>query len=183
MTKDAIFRLAAMTKPITAVAVLVLVEQGKIGINDPVSRFVPAFKNPKVATFAGNRREIIMVPASREITIRDCLTHTSGLDSGGPAAHETARLEPWTPGITLAARIPLFGLAPLDFQPGTDWAYSGNGGPDVLSSLIRGYNLSRVRRDFYRLISMPLTLINTQSTSSWRDSNVPRRPSNAAATS
>ena len=136
MAKDAIFRLASMTKPITAVAVLMLVEQGKIGVDDPVSRFLPAFKNTKVATLDGGRREIAMVPASREISVRDCLTHTSGLDSGGLGAPETARLAPWITGNTLATRIPLLGLAPLDFQPGTDWAYSGNGGPDVLARIV-----------------------------------------------
>jgi CubicO group peptidase (beta-lactamase class C family) len=140
MAKDAIFRLASMTKPITAVAVLMLVEQGRIRMNDLVSRFIPTFKNTKVATAGGGGmggpREIAMVPANREITIHDCLTHTSGLDSGGPGGPETARLAPWTTTNTLATRIPLLGLVPLDFQPGTQWAYSGNGGPDVLARIV-----------------------------------------------
>jgi len=97
MTNDAVFRLASMSKPVTAVAVLMLFEEGKIRLNDPVSKFIPEFKNPKVAianwegspATAGNRAgdehlDVRLVPANREITIRDLLSHTSGLLSRGP---------------------------------------------------------------------------------------------------
>lgn len=98
MAKDAIFRMASMSKPVTAVAVLMMVEEGKIRLSDPVSRFLPEFKDAKVAMpRAGGGRgsappEIYTVPADREITIRDLLTHTLGADerrnraTGGPAA-------------------------------------------------------------------------------------------------
>jgi CubicO group peptidase (beta-lactamase class C family) len=95
MRKDAIFRIASLSKPITGVAILMLMEEGKLRLNDPVSRFIPAFKNTKVAiarTPSGpapvtpgqgtHETEIYTVPAEREITIRDLLTHTSGLESG-----------------------------------------------------------------------------------------------------
>jgi CubicO group peptidase (beta-lactamase class C family) len=125
---------------VTAVAVLMLVEEGKIRLNDPVSRFIPEFKDSKVAMPRGGRMgtppEASTVPAGREITIHDLLTHTSGLDSGGAGSREAMRLAPWTPTNTLATRIPLLALVPLDFQPGTQWAYSGNAGPDVLSRIV-----------------------------------------------
>ena len=82
MTKDTIFRIASMTKPITGVAVLMMVEQGKVRLDDPLSRFIPEFKNMTVATGAARWAEeapVESVPASREITIRDPLTHTAGL--------------------------------------------------------------------------------------------------------
>ena len=97
MRKDAIFRMASMSKPVTGVAILMLMEEGKLRLTDPVSRFIPEFKNPKVAMLKapavptppvapGQRApepEIYTVPAERELTIRDLMTHTSGLETGG----------------------------------------------------------------------------------------------------
>ena len=142
MAKDAIFRMASMSKPVTAVAVLMMVEEGKIRLSDPVSRFLPEFKDAKVAMpRAGGGRgsappEIYTVPADREITIRDLLTHTSGLMSGGIAQREAQRLAPLSAGDTLASYVSRLAAVPLDFQPGTEWAYSGGAGPDVLSRIV-----------------------------------------------
>src|SRR5512134_1904141 len=94
MRKDAIFRIASMSKPITGVAILMLMEEGKLRLTDPVSRFIPEFKNTQVAivktparsataTQPAREAEIYTIPAEREITIRDLMTHTSGLASGG----------------------------------------------------------------------------------------------------
>ena len=155
MPKDGIFRLASTSKPITAVAVMMLVEEGKIRLNDPVSRFIPEFKNlnkvavPKPgapATPAGRGAgpggqstgdvTFDVVSASREITIRDLLTHTSGLVSGGLGASVAAKLAPRAPTDTLATYIPKLAAVPLDFQPGTLWRYSGQAGFDVLSRIV-----------------------------------------------
>ena len=97
MARDTLFRLASMTKPVTAVSILMLLEEGKLVLSDPVSKFVPEYKNPKVAVWnlpndpagAGLR----LVPAAREITIQDLLTHTSGLANGfeGPAGEYVRR--------------------------------------------------------------------------------------------
>src|SRR4026208_1379718 len=76
MTPDTIFRIASQTKAITSTAILSLVEEGKLTINDPVSRVIPRFAKPPVAT-AGS-----VVPAKRPITIRDLLTHTAGISYG-----------------------------------------------------------------------------------------------------
>jgi CubicO group peptidase (beta-lactamase class C family) len=154
MTKDAIFRLASMTKPITGVAVMMLVEEGKIRLSDPVSRFIPEFKNlnkvavPKPnAPPAGGRGGATtggggdvpsydVVSAAREITIRDLLTHGSGLVSGGLGAAAAPRIAPRTPTDTLATYIPKLAAVPLDFQPGTLWRYSGQAGFEVLGRVI-----------------------------------------------
>src|SRR5262245_20167671 len=96
MAKDAIFRIMSMTKPIVGTAILMLVEEGKVRLTDPVSRFIPDLKGLKVAVpqpaaapsgtqpAAGTRPELrfYTVPSEREITVRDLLTHTSGLVSG-----------------------------------------------------------------------------------------------------
>lgn len=142
MRKDAIFRLASMSKPITAVAVMMLVEEGKVRLNDPVSKYIPEFKEMKVAmprmvrTPAGSPPQIYTVPADREVTISDLLTHTSGLMSSGIAQPEATRLAHRSPEDTLASYIPRLGQVPLDFQPGSQWAYSGGAGPEVLSRIV-----------------------------------------------
>jgi CubicO group peptidase (beta-lactamase class C family) len=141
MAKDDIFRLASMSKPVTGAAVLMLVEEGKLRLNDPVSRYLPEFSNSKVAVErpragrggGADAPPYDVISAQREITIRDLLTHTSGLVSGGPGA---AAAPMRTPTDTLASYIPKLGAVPLDFQPGTLWRYSGQAGFDVLSRIV-----------------------------------------------
>jgi CubicO group peptidase (beta-lactamase class C family) len=152
MAKDNLFRLASMSKPITGVAVMMLVEEGKIRLNDPVSRFIPEFANlNKVAVprpsaqgppqqgrqgGAAPAPQYDLVSANRQITIADLLKHGSGLVSGGLGAADAQRLAPRTPTDTLATYIPKLAAVPLDFQPGTLWRYSGSAGFDVLSRVV-----------------------------------------------
>jgi CubicO group peptidase (beta-lactamase class C family) len=153
MPKDGIFRLASMSKPITAAAVMMMVEEGKVRLNDPVSRFIPEFKSMNVAVpnggvepaaaTAGGRGgrggppvEIDLVPANREITVRDLLTHGSGLMSGGLGNRQAGAAANRTDQDTLATYIPKLGAVALDFQPGTLWRYSGLAGFDVLSRIV-----------------------------------------------
>jgi CubicO group peptidase (beta-lactamase class C family) len=134
MEKGAIFRIASMSKPITGAAVMMMLEEGKLRLNDPVSKFLPEFKNSKVALPRGDSGEFYLVPADRELTIRDLLTHTNGLMTGGIGSKSgPPRM---VEGDTLAAYIPRLGAVPLDFQPGTQWAYSGYAGPDTLSRIV-----------------------------------------------
>ena len=151
MAKDNLFRLASMSKPITGVAVMMLVEEGKIRLNDPVSRFIPEFANlnkvavprPGAPAATQGRQggaaappQYDVVSANRQITIADLLKHGSGLVSGGLGAADAARLAPRTPTDTLATYIPKLAAVPLDFQPGTLWRYSGGAGFDVLSRVV-----------------------------------------------
>src|ERR1017187_4392653 len=110
MEKDAIFRIASMSKPITGVAVMMMLEEGKLRLNDPVSKFLPAFANPKVAVPKGNAGEFYVIPAERELTIRDLLTHTNGLMTGGIGS-KSGPPRP-APGAPLAHHIPQLGTAP-----------------------------------------------------------------------
>ena len=136
MRKDAAFRIMSMTKPIMAVAVLMMLEEGKIGLADPVSKFLPEFAEMQVVAGApgdagsGNggsgAADPATVPAEREITIRDLLTHTSGI----------VRNADRTPDDSLATYVPKLAQIPLEFQPGADWQYSGLAGPDVLARIV-----------------------------------------------
>src|SRR6266550_2282126 len=81
MTTDTIFRIASQTKAITSVAILSLMEEGKIGLNDPAGRYIPGFANTTVAVQNGSE-PAAFVPAKRQITIRDLLTHTAGISYG-----------------------------------------------------------------------------------------------------
>ncbi len=136
MRTDSIFRMASSTKPVTGVAVLMLIEEGKVALTDPVSRFLPEFKGAKVAVEEGG--EVRLVAAEREVTIRDLLTHTSGLLSGGTGMRMAPQelLKPDGARSTLAEGAGQFASVPLDFQPGTRWRYSGLAGIDVLARVV-----------------------------------------------
>jgi CubicO group peptidase (beta-lactamase class C family) len=139
MRTDAIFGLASSSKPITAVAIMMLVESGDIRLSDPVSKFIPEFAAPAqvaVAKPGGVEGAYDLVPATRPITIRDLLTHGSGLLSGGSGQRAAGAVTQRGPQDTLATYIPKLGTVPLDFQPGTLWRYSGLAGFDVLSRIV-----------------------------------------------
>ncbi len=140
MRKDTIFPIASMTKPVTGVAILMLVEEGKVRLSDPVSRFIPEFRDTRVAVpradTAGGESGIYTVPADREVTVHDLMTHTSGLGSFGAASEATSRIAPRDLTGTVADWAAALGAAPLDFQPGTRWAYSGLAGIDTLGRIV-----------------------------------------------
>jgi len=149
MPKDALFWIASMSKPITGIAILMLMEEGKVRLNDPVSKFIPEFRGLKVAMVQERTLppgapapggtaapSFYTVPATREITIRDLLTHTSGLVSGGTASSAEVQKIARKPGETLADYIPRLGAVPLDFQPGTRWSYSPGAGFDTLGRVV-----------------------------------------------
>lgn len=139
MRKDHIFGLASSSKPITAVAIMMLVESGDVRLQDPVSKFIPEFGAPAqvaVPKEGGGEGAYELVPATRPITIRDLLTHGSGLMSGGLGQRAAGTAAQRAPTDTLATYIPKLGAVPLDFQPGTLWRYSGLAGFDVLSRVV-----------------------------------------------
>jgi len=122
-----------------------MIEEGKVRLSDPVSKFIPELKDLKVAvalpgpaglpTAPGTPTRFYTVPAEREITIRDLLTHTSGLVSGG-VSNQEARSVALKGKETLADYLPRLGKVPLDFQPGTRWAYSAQAGFDTLARIV-----------------------------------------------
>jgi CubicO group peptidase (beta-lactamase class C family) len=166
MRADTLFRLASMTKPFTAVSILMLVEEGKLVLSDPVSKFIPEYKNPKVAVWnlpndpAG--AGLHLVPAAREITIQDLLTHTSGLANAfeGPAG-EYVRKANLERGGSLEARIKRLAPLPLNFQPGTQWEYSPGTGFDSLGRVIEILSGMTLEKFFQTRIFEPLGMKDT----------------------
>jgi CubicO group peptidase (beta-lactamase class C family) len=156
MAPDAMFRIMSMTKPVVGVAIMSLVEEGKVRLNDPVSRFIPPFKDLKVGVAqpgaaAGGQRgggapagqrgaspaevRFYTVPAEREITIKDLLTHTSGLVSGTISNQESRKVA-LKEKESNADFIPRLGTVPLEFQPGSRWAYSATAAFDTLVRVV-----------------------------------------------
>ena len=131
MPKDALFRIASMTKPITSVGVMMLVDEGKLRIEDPVEKYLPEFKGQMLIAKRDQVTITLKKPA-RPITIKDLLTHTSGLQSmgaGGLANLYTKR------DRSLAEAALYFSQRPLEFEPGSKWSYC-NSGIDTLGRLI-----------------------------------------------
>jgi CubicO group peptidase (beta-lactamase class C family) len=132
MPLDALFAIASMTKPITGVAGLLLWEEGRVGLADPIDRFLPQLANRRVAVLGDSvlpgRGPIETVPAERSITVLDLMRHTSGLTYGGRGTTAVHRLYPDSSnvaGATLdtAAFLERLAAAPLLYQPGTVWDY------------------------------------------------------------
>lgn len=123
--ENSIFRIYSMTKPIVAVAIMQLIEEGKLKVTDPVSKFISTFTNQFVVDSQGNR-----VPASRDITVHDLLTHTAGLTYGGPdhppvsTSYREKGIDFSTPYADLAEMVAHVGTCDLYYQPGSRWVYS-----------------------------------------------------------
>lgn len=141
MHTDAIFRLASMTKPITSVAIMMLCEQGKLDLDDPVSKVIPAFKNPTVLV---NADPLKTEPAKREITIRHLLTHKSGLGYNSPnTIGQLYEQHGITTGLCtsnemLDQTIEKLTRIPLGFHPGDQFGYGmstclGSAGNGILA--------------------------------------------------
>jgi CubicO group peptidase (beta-lactamase class C family) len=167
MTKDAIFRIASMTKPVVGVAIMMMIEEGKIRLGDRVSRYMPEFKDLKVAVPQGPvggrgaaPPRFYTVPAEREITIRDLLTHTSGLVSGTISTAEAGTIQR-KPGDTLADYIPQLAQVPLEFQPGTRWAYSPGAGFDTLARIVEIVSGQKIDQFLRQRIFEPLGMKDT----------------------
>ena len=142
MPKDAIFRTYSMTKPVTSVAIMMLVEEGRLTLSTPVSQVLPQLAKRTVAIErldAAGRVVMHTVPAEREITIQDLLRHTSGLTYGGRSTKSSVREAYEKAGVdsadlTNAELIDRLAKVPLVHQPGASWEYSRS--TDVLGRVV-----------------------------------------------
>lgn len=168
LEKTGIFRVASQTKALTVVAVMMLWEEGKFSLDDPVSKFIPSFANEKVlATFNPKDTTYTTVPAKRQITIRDLLTHTSGLGYpaiGTPAENAIYAKSYLTGGVGVKTRklseaMNTLGTLPLFFQPGEGWKYGLN--MDVLGYLIEKWSGMSLEDFFQTRICRPLGMKDT----------------------
>ncbi len=136
---DTMFRIYSMTKPLTSTAIMMLYEEGRFQLDDPISRFLPHFANMRVYT-GGSRGKFDSVPAVRDITFRDLLTHTSGLTYGFMQAHPVdgmyldTGVDFQSADATLGQVVERLAKLPLIAQPGEAWNYSV--ATDVLGHLV-----------------------------------------------
>jgi CubicO group peptidase (beta-lactamase class C family) len=140
VTRDAVFRIYSMTKPITSVGLMMLYEQGRFQLDDPVHRFIPSWGDLRVFV-GGNHPVWKTAPVERPMTIRDLLTHTSGLTYGfmertnvDAAYRKLGVADRTRPGYTLRDMAETLATLPLEFSPGTRWNYSVS--TDVVGHLI-----------------------------------------------
>ena len=161
MTDDAIFRIYSMTKPIVSVAAMMLVEEGRLLITDPVSKYIPAFANTKVGVVNGDKLDL--APLKRPITVQDLMRHTSGLTYGftggvaGPEAGQGGQRRRSEPDA--AENVEAMAALPLMHQPGEVWEYSLS--TDVLGrivEIVEGASLGEVLH--HRLFG-PLDMVDT----------------------
>lgn len=163
MAKDSIFRIYSMTKPITGVAMMILFEQGKWQLNDPVSKFIPEFKDLKVYGGQGADGQPILQAQAHPMTMKELMSHTAGFTYGffsNTAVDQLQRkADVLNNDITLAEMIRRVAQLPLNSQPGTQWQYS-------ISVDIQGYiveKLSGMSFDQFlaKHIFEPLKMVDT----------------------
>jgi CubicO group peptidase (beta-lactamase class C family) len=123
MRKDTIFQIMSMTKPVTAIGVMMLAEEGRLALRDPVEQYLPEFKGVRVAANVGPDSARLAAP-EHAFTIRDLMTHTAGIQDPAPAAiHDYPQLM----NVPLEEVVKQLAKQPLLFQPGTQWSYSSPG--------------------------------------------------------
>jgi CubicO group peptidase (beta-lactamase class C family) len=179
MKRDSMFRMASMTKPVIGTAMMMMIEEGKVSVTDPVSKFIPEFKDMKVGILQspGGRGagaappKYYTVPAERQLIVKDLLTHTSGLVAGpmGQAAMAPMRRKPED---TLDTFIPRVAQTPLEFQPGTRWMYSASDGFDPLGMIIEKASGQKLNVFLKQRIFDPLDMPDTSHYPS--DAQIPR---------
>ncbi len=161
MTDDAIFRIYSMTKPIVSVAAMMLVEEGRLLITDPVSKTLPAFANLKVGVEIGGRLDL--APLKRPITIQDLMRHTSGLTYGFTGAAPVQKLakaaDVVSPNRTLAENVDAIATLPLMHQPGEAWEYSVS--TDVLARIVELIEGARLGEVLQQRLFGPLGMTDT----------------------
>jgi CubicO group peptidase (beta-lactamase class C family) len=165
MQRDTIFRIYSMSKPITTVALMILYEQGLFQLDDPVQRFIPAWRHQQVFV-SGEHPNFVTAPPERPMTIRDLLSHTSGLTYGNvgrtpvDAAYRKLGVGDRTlPGNTLQNMIDSLAEVPLEFSPGTRWNYSVS--TDVLGYLVEVLSGQRFNAFLREHIFAPLEMNDT----------------------
>jgi CubicO group peptidase (beta-lactamase class C family) len=162
---DTIYRIYSMTKPLTSTAIMMLYEEGRFQLDDPISRFIPAFANPRVC-IGGSRGKLETVPAEREITFRDLLSHTSGLtygfmESTPVDAQYRAKdgVDFQTATTNLKQVVEKLATIPLIAQPGKAWNYSVS--TDVLGYLVEVISGQPFEKYLVEKVIKPLGMIDT----------------------
>lgn len=156
MKKDDLFRIMSMTKPVTAVGILILQDEGKLSVNDPVEKYLPEFKGQMLVESRQDGK-ITLKKSPRPITIRDLLTHTSGLPGGYPAGFADVYAKR---NRTLNDCVIAMSQRPLDFEPGSKWSYC-NAGIDTLGRIIEVVSNAQYDSFLFLKVFQPLGMTST----------------------
>ena len=166
MRADAIFRIASMSKPITSLAIMMLMERGQLGLNDPVEQHLPEFANLKVGkpvAGADGQTSFELEPLKRSMTVQDLLRHTSGLVYGFTGIHPIKqaynKAKVGSPRDTNAELITKLAQLPLLHQPGTAWEYSVS--TDVLGRIVEVVSGQTLDAFVAEHITGPLKMVDT----------------------
>ena len=166
MANDTIFRIASMTKPIVSVATMMLMEEGKLSLADPVSKYIPAFADTKVSVEKKNADgtvELGLEPQFRPMTVQDLMRHTSGLTYGAagsnPVKQSYVDMKVMTPDQTNAQMVEKLAKLSLLYQPGTTWEYSMS--TDVLGRVVEVASGMALDKFIEERITKPLKMGDT----------------------
>jgi CubicO group peptidase (beta-lactamase class C family) len=168
MSPDAIFRIASMTKPLVSVAAMMLYEDGRLFVSDPVSKYIPALGKMQVGVERidpmTGKSVLTLVPAEREMTVQDLLRHTSGLTYGNRGTTAIHKAYPMSSSaasreVTSAEFIDRLAKAPLLYQPGTRWEYSFSS--DVLGRVVEVASGKSLGQFLSERIFEPLKMTDT----------------------
>jgi CubicO group peptidase (beta-lactamase class C family) len=161
MPPDAIFRIYSMTKPIVSVAAMMLVEEGRMLITDPLSEYIPAFANTKVGIVNGDKLDL--APLKRPITVQDLMRHTSGLTYGftgdSPVQKLMEAADVVNANRSLAENVEAMAALPLMHQPGEAWEYGVS--TDVLGRVIEVIEGASLGEVFQQRLFGPLGMVDT----------------------
>ncbi|MEM9324286.1 MAG: serine hydrolase [Bacteroidota bacterium] len=163
MVEDQIFYIQSMTKPIISVAFMMLYEEGHFFLTDPVSKYIPSFKDWEVIANPESGPDGETEPLTREITIKDLLTHTAGMShglGGNPLERAVYRNQYGQEHFSVQSRLDSLMTIPLIGQPGEQWHYSC--APDVLSVLIEQFSGMPTNEFLIERIFDPLGMIDTR---------------------
>jgi len=163
LAEDSVYRIYSMTKPVTSVALMSLVEEGLIALDDPVARHIPEWKD--LAVFSAGTGPYLTTPCARPMQVVDLLRHTSGLTYGFQnrtnidAAYRKLELEGMHGGHDLEAMIQMMAKIPLEFSPGEAWNYSVS--TDVCGYLVQKVAGKPLDQVFQERIFGPLKMVDT----------------------
>jgi CubicO group peptidase (beta-lactamase class C family) len=163
MWADAVFSIASMTKPMTSVAIMMLHEEGRLLLGDPVAKFLPRMSNMRVAKSLTSET-LETVPATREITIQDLLRHTSGLTNGNRGTSPAHKAYPQSGGsaavnLSRDEFLEAIGKVPLLYQPGTTWEYGFS--TDVLGHVVEAVSGQTLGAFLKARLWDPLGMVDT----------------------
>jgi len=164
MRTDALFWIASQSKPMTAAALMMLVDEGKVKLDDPVEKYLPEFKGQWLKA-EGDAEHLLLKRPAHPITVRNVLSHTSGLPFSSPIE------EPTLDGLPLAARVRSYAMLPLEFEPDTKYSYS-NAGINTAGRIIEVVSGMPYEQFMDQRLFKPLGM---KDTTFWPDSKQVRR--------